>query len=202
MGSGRGNLTPQDGTLRSVEYASPPASTGIWVAVCAIGMTFAALTSALIVRRGGAPDWRHVAMPSILYLNTIVLIGSSVTLELFRRHSFAFRGIVKDSTNHQGRWLLITLGLGLLFVAGQYIAWRQLSAQGVYLASNPASSFFYVLTAAHVLHVLGGLGGLIRIARKFANLSLRRSTLDATARYWHFMDVLWIYLLLLMWAKL
>ena len=89
-----------------------------------------------------------------------------------------------------------------MFVAGQYVAWRQLSAQGLYLATNPSSSFFYVLTAAHTLHLLGGLGGLIRVIRKFGHSALRRSTLDATARYWHFMDVLWVYLLLLLWTKL
>jgi len=200
-GGGRGNLTPPQG-LRTVQYAPPPASTGIWVGIAAISMTFAALTSALIVRKGGAADWRHFTIPSILYLNTILLIASSVTLEISRRRVSAFMGSVKDSTSNPSRWLYITLGLGLLFVAGQYIAWRQLSAQGVYLASNPSSSFFYVLTAFHALHVLGGLGGLVRVIRKLGNFSLRRSTFDATSRYWHFMDVLWIYLLLLIWAKL
>jgi cytochrome c oxidase subunit 3 len=77
-----------------------------------------------------------------------------------------------------------------------------LSAEGLYLATNPASSFFYVLTAAHVLHVFGGLGGLVRVIAKLKHAVLRRSTLDATSRYWHFMDVLWIYLLLLLWFKL
>jgi cytochrome c oxidase subunit III len=90
----------------------------------------------------------------------------------------------------------------LLFVAGQYFAWRQLSAQGLYLATNPSSSFFYVFTAGHALHVLGGLGGLGRVTRKLNHLDLRRSTLDATARYWHFMGVLWVYLLVLLWMKL
>jgi len=90
----------------------------------------------------------------------------------------------------------------LLFVAGQYTAWRQLSAQGLYLGTNPSSSFFYVFTAGHALHVLGGLGGLHRVIRKMNRLDLRRSTLDATARYWHFMGVLWVYLLVLLWMKL
>ncbi|PYX94267.1 MAG: hypothetical protein DMG71_13015, partial [Acidobacteria bacterium] len=64
------------------------------------------------------------------------------------------------------------------------------------------SSFFYVFTAGHVLHLLGGLGGLGRVISKLNKLVLRRSTLDATSRYWHFMDVLWVYLLLLLWMKL
>ena len=201
-GGGRGDLNPPRGRLRAVQYAPPPASTGIWVGIAAIAMTFAALTSALIVRRGGAADWRHFTIPSILYCNTILLVASSVTLEISRRRVADFMGDIQAGLPRPVRWLHLTLGLGFLFVIGQYIAWRQLSAQGVYLASNPNSSFFYVLTAAHALHVLGGMGGLVRVIRKLGNLTLRRSTLDATSRYWHFMDVLWIYLLLLIWAKL
>jgi cytochrome c oxidase subunit III len=77
-----------------------------------------------------------------------------------------------------------------------------LSSEGLYLATNPSSSFFYVLTATHALHVLGGLGGLIYVIRKLSKSALRRSQLDATARYWHFMDVLWLYLFFLLWMKL
>jgi cytochrome c oxidase subunit III len=201
-GGGSGSLIPPQGKLRAVQYAPPPASTGIWVGIAAIAMAFAALTSALIVRKGGAADWRHFTIPSILYFNTILLVASSITLELSRRRVTDFMRGVESSLTSPARWLYVTLGLGLLFVVGQYIAWRQLGAQGVYLASNPSSSFFYVLTAFHALHVLGGLGGLVRVIRKLGDFSLRRSTLDATARYWHFMDVLWIYLLLLIWAKL
>jgi len=197
------NLVPADGELRAVqEYSPPPASTGIWVALAAISMSFAALTSALVVRKGGSLDWRHFNLPSILYLNTIVLLASSVTLEISRRRVATFMGGLRDRVSNPARWLYITLSLGLLFVAGQYMAWRQLSAQGLYLATNPSSSFFYVLTAAHALHVLGGLGGLVRVIHKLGHAVLRRSTLDATSRYWHFMDILWIYLLLLLWMKL
>jgi cytochrome c oxidase subunit 3 len=78
----------------------------------------------------------------------------------------------------------------------------QLRAQGLFLATNPNSSFFYVLTAIHALHVLGGLGGLVRVIRRMHKSILRKSTLDATAYYWHFMDGLWVYLLLLLWMKL
>jgi cytochrome c oxidase subunit III len=204
-GSGNGgwrNLVPA-GELRSVEeYAPPPASTGIWVALAAISMSFAALTSALVVRRGGAVDWRHFTLPSLLYLNTVVLLASSVTLELARRRIATFMGGLRSKAENPRRWLYVTLFLGLFFVAGQYMAWRQLSAQGLYLATNPSSSFFYVFTAAHGLHVLGGLGGLVRVIGKLKKLALRRSTLDATSRYWHFMDLLWVYLLLLLWMKL
>jgi cytochrome c oxidase subunit 3 len=111
-------------------------------------------------------------------------------------------GGLRSSVQHPASWLYVTFSLGLLFVAGQYIAWRQLSAQGLYLATNPSSSFFYVFTAGHALHVLGGLGGLGRAIRKLKRLDLRRSTFDATARYWHFMGALWVYLLVLLWMKL
>ena len=200
---GRGNLGPRGGELRAVqEYAPPPASTGVWVFVAGVSMTFAALTSALIVRKGGALDWRHFTLPSILYLNTVVLLASSVTLEIARRQVAAFMGGVKATTANPARWFYATLSLGLLFLAGQYVAWRQLSAQGLYLATNPSSSFFYVFTAAHALHLLGGLCAMGRVIRKLSLHVLKRSTLDATAHYWHFMDVLWIYLLVLLWMKL
>ena len=205
-GSGNGGwrpLVPSGGDSRSMqEYAPPPASTGIWVALAGISMTFAALTSALIVRRGGAVDWRHFTLPSILYLNSVLLLASSATLEFGRKRVAAYMGGLKETVQHPARWLYITFSLGSLFVVGQYIAWRQLSAQGLYLATNPSSSFFYVFTAGHALHVLGGLGGLGRVIRKLNHLNLRRSTLDATARYWHFMGVLWVYLLVLLWMKL
>ena len=197
------NLVPADGDLRVVQHYSPPASsTGIWVVLFAITMMFAAFTSALVVRKGASLDWRHFTLPSILYFNTLLLLVSSVTLEVSRRRVAAFMGGLRSQSESPARWLYITLSLGLLFVAGQYIAWRQLSAQGLFLATNPSSSFFYVLTAAHALHILGGLGGIIFVIRKLSQSVLRRSTLDATARYWHFMDVLWVYLLLLLWMKL
>lgn len=196
------NLVPTNGDLRVVqEYSPPPSSTGIWVVLFAITMMFAAFTSALVVRKGSSLDWRHFALPSILYFNTFILLMSSVTLEVARRRVAAFMGGLRKENENPARWLYITLFLGLLFVAGQYIAWRQLSGEGVFLATNPSSSFFYVLTATHALHVLGGLGGIIFVIRKLSQSALRRNTLVATARYWHYMDVLWIYLLLLLWMN-
>jgi cytochrome c oxidase subunit III len=210
QGSGNGgwrNLVPADGDLHRVKGSSPPpASTGIWVALAGITMTFAAFTSALIVRQGGASDWRHISLPPVLYLNTLVIIASSVTLEISRRRVANFMGGLRDhdklQTENPARWLYITLFLGLLFVAGQTFAWMQLRAQGLKLATNISYSFFYVLTVAHALHLVGGLGGLTRVIGKLNHSALRRSTLDATSRYWHFMGVLWLYLLFLLWMKL
>ena len=209
QGSGNGgwrNLTPAGGDLRQVKHSSPPpASTGIWVGLAAITMSFAAFTSAMIVRQGSAQDWHHFTLPPVLYLNTLVIIASSVTLELARRRIATFMGGPKNQAKSQenpAQWLYITLFLGLLFVAGQTFAWMQLRSQGFGLASNVSYSFFYVLTVAHALHVSGGLGGLVRVIWKLNKSDLRRSTLDATSRYWHFMGVLWLYLLLLLWMKL
>ena len=160
------------------------------------------LTSALIVRKGSSLDWQHLTLPSILYFNTVLLLGSSVALEIARRRVAAFMGGIAIPRESPARWLYITLVFGLLFVIGQYVAWARLSAEGLYLATNPSSSFFYVLTATHALHVLGGLGGLLYVIGKLRKSELRRSTLDAASRYWHFVDVLWVYLLFLLWMKL
>jgi cytochrome c oxidase subunit 3 len=205
-GAGNGgwrNLVPADGDLRKVkDYSPPPASTGIWVGLAGITMTFAAFTSALVVRQGSAPDWQHITLPPVLYLNTLIIIASSVTLEIARRRIASYMGGVKGRAEHPARWLYITLFLGLLFVAGQTFAWMQLRAQGLFLATNISYSFFYVLTVAHALHLLGGLGGLVRAIGKLNHSVLKRSTLDATSRYWHFMGALWVYLLVLLWMKL
>jgi len=197
------NLVPADGDRRlAQDYSPPPSSTAIWVVLFAITMMFAAFTSALIVRKGSSLDWRAFKLPSVLFFNTGLLLASSVSLEISRHRITAFMSSIKNQFESPARWLYVTLFLGLLFVAGQYVAWSQLRAQGLYLATNPSSSFFYVLTAIHALHVLGGLAGLSYVIRRLSKSSLRRSTLDAAARYWHFMGALWWYLLVLLWMEL
>ncbi|MGB9403152.1 MAG: cytochrome c oxidase subunit 3, partial [Candidatus Acidiferrales bacterium] len=96
-------------------------------------------------------------------------------------------------------WLYVTLALGLIFVFGQYLAWRDIAAQGMFLATSPSSSFFYLLTALHGLHVLGGVAGLIYAAHRLSRnvASAKTNALAAAAVYWHFMDILWVYLLLI-----
>jgi cytochrome c oxidase subunit 3 len=174
------------------------------VALAAIAMMFAALTSALYVREGSATDWHHIVLPPILWFNTLALIASSLALELARRRVSAFMRGQEASRSAGNLWLNLTMLLGLVFVVGQYLAWLQLRAQGFYLPTNPNSSFFYVFTGVHVIHVVGGLGGLTRVMVKFRSTKwpLRRSTIDATSYYWHFMGLLWIYLLFVLWAKL
>jgi cytochrome c oxidase subunit 3 len=169
-------------------------TTGVWVGVATISMSFAAYTSALVVRQGMGTDWLHFALPSILYLDTLLLLASSVTLELGRR----------NQASRTGTWLTATLLLGVLFLVGQVVAWRQLAGQGLFLATNPSSAFFYILTALHALHLLGGLGGLL-----YARRRLQRSgpagagpALSAASLYWHFMAVLWVLILLLLLVRL
>ena len=202
---GRGNWVPAAGKVRGVhDHSSAASRTGIWVGLAGITMMFAAFTSALIVRQGSAMDWRHLVLPPVLYLNTAVLLASSVTLEIARRRVAAFARDLEDRVGVPLCWLYLTLGLGLMFVGGQCVAWARLKAQGLYLATNPSSSFFYVLTAVHLLHMLGGLGGLTLVITRLSRRvpTLRRSTLDTASCYWHFMDVLWLYLLWLLWMRL
>jgi cytochrome c oxidase subunit 3 len=195
------NLVPTGGNSRALDDHSPQAATGIWVGLAAITMSFAAFTSALVVRQGSGTDWRHITLPPILYLNTLVLLASGVTLEVARRRVARYARGINSEIAVPLSWLFLTLSLGLLFVAGQYVAWLRLRAAGLYLSTNPTSSFFYVLTAVHALHVMGGMGGLINVISKLMRSVLRRSTLDATSYYWHFMGMLWLYLLLLLWMK-
>ena len=168
---------------------------GIWVGIFAIIMSFAALTSALLVRQGSG-EWSHIVLPSILYANTATLLLSSVTMEMSRRALARSAGV--------SAWLGITLLLGLSFVAGQYLAWRHLAAQGLYLATNPNSSFLYVFTGMHALHLLGGIAVLVYLLSRVigGRTSLRHHLLDNTAIYWHFMGGLWLYLLFVISSRL
>jgi cytochrome c oxidase subunit 3 len=96
-----------------------------------------------------------------------------------------------------------TVLLGLAFVAGQYLAWRNLAAQGLYLATNPNSSFFYLLTGVHALHVLGGITALLYLFIQLAvQKSVGRNLLRGVVVYWHFMAALWLYLLVVICVRL
>ncbi|HEY6804987.1 MAG TPA: heme-copper oxidase subunit III [Pyrinomonadaceae bacterium] len=171
---------------------------GMWVALASIAMLFTALSSAYIVRAGSSNDWVSLTMPRVLLLSTAILLASSVTLELARRNLKA------ASFNGYARWILITMLLGLSFLGTQLLAWRALARQGVYLVSNPHSSFFYLLTAAHAVHLIGGLLALIflwirtLVKREVKVTVTGQAAADAVSIYWHFMDGLWIYLFLLL----
>lgn len=171
---------------------------GMWVALASIAMMFTALSSAYIVRAASSDDWVPLAMPRVLLLSTALILVSSITLEFSRRN------LKSSSFGGYGRWLLITMLLGLGFLASQLVAWKQLARQGVYLVSNPHSSFFYLLTAAHAVHLIGGLLALIflwvrsRFTTDLKVTARRQASADAVTIYWHFMDALWIYLFLLL----
>jgi len=192
---------PSSGTRRIKPIDPQSQSTGIWVGLAAITMTFAAFTSAMVVRQGSANDWRHFSFPIILYFNTAALIASSVTLQIARRRFAILSGDTVDRASVT-RALYGTAVLGCAFVLGQYAAWQQLRSEGLYLASAPSSSFFYVFTVLHALHVIGGLLGLTYVIRKLSHGILRASTLSAASQYWHFMGLLWIYLLILLRMKI
>jgi cytochrome c oxidase subunit 3 len=174
-------------------------STAIALAMLSILMFFMVLAASfLVLRVENLHTWSGVRIPWILWVNTVVLLASSATLELARR-----KLQVDSLRGFRQMWAMTTL-LGLVFVGGQVIAWRQLAAQGVYLTSRLASSFFYVFTALHAAHLLGGICALLYVGlRKFETASISRSAAaEVTSYYWHFMDGLWLFLLVLLYFGL
>ena len=167
---------------------------GLWLLLTGVTMLFAGLSSAYIVLRG-VPSWQNVAVPSVLWLNTFVLLASSVTMEGTRRR------IREGRLEATRTWITLTVVLGLAFLVGQIVAWRELVAAGIYLPSTLHSSFLYVLTGTHAVHLVGGIGGLIYVWRETLRHRYTRSDHEPIvlcATYWHFMDGLWVYLLLLL----
>ena len=172
---------------------------GMWLALAAILMMFTALSSAYIVRAASSGDWTRLQMPRILLLSTGLILISSITMEAARRKW-------QDANVHDpGILLLTTIVFGLGFLGCQIVAWRQLVRQGIYVASNPHSSFFYLFTAAHAIHLLGGLTALVYVTLRRRSawtnqeaLCRTKASADAVTIYWHFMDFLWIYLFVLL----
>ena len=170
--------------------------TALVVGIVAILMFFMALASAYIVRRGSSGDWTPIHIPPILWVNTVILLASSATLELARRK------LAKGDLGAFRKLWVVTTILGVLFLAGQYAGWRQLEAQGIFIATNPASSFFYIFTGAHAVHLFGGVAALLFVAvRKFERAKISRAAAaEVASYYWHFMDALWVFLLALIYV--
>ncbi len=167
--------------------------TGMTIALAGILMFFMALVSAYIVRKDMPNSaWIPLEVPRILWLNTLILIASSFTLA--RAHN---RFTAKDEEGFRHWWATTTV-LGVLFVAGQILAWRQLAAQGLFLATNPSSSFFYVFTGAHGVHLLGGILALLYVQFRATRKVARGTAIEVVSMYWHFMDGLWVFLFLLL----
>jgi cytochrome c oxidase subunit 3 len=176
---------------------------GAWATLVVVVVTFTVLTGVYILRAVGADKWETFRVPFASWIGTAALLCSSLTVELVRR------SLKRHELAAYRRWTLATLGFGLAFLGSQFAAWRELAAQGLYLATNPHSSFFYLLTATHALHLLVGLVALAYLFAKRepqqedrTSARNRAAMTDAVAIYWHLMGVLWGYLfVLLFWWK-
>jgi len=180
-------------------------------------MFFVAVASAFFVVRANGHfdaysryinDWLPTAIPSILWLNTAVLVISSATAEIARRSMFhehdimdEWFGLGRPTSRRATLWLSITLVFGSLFLAGQWTAWHQLGIAHVHFGSNSSSKFFYLFTVMHAVHLLLGIMALITAivglqrSRQFAS---RQILVDVTVWYWHAMGVLWLLLFALL----
>jgi cytochrome c oxidase subunit 3 len=206
-GFGGGNFDepgygPHDNSGSDPERWATPLSayrTVVLFAIFSILSVFATLTHILESRWGHSKDWVSIPLPPILYLNTVILLLSSLTMELARPSAGA------QASRRCARWLYVTLLLGLAFVGGQLIAWRAFVSRGLYLASNPGSFFFYLLTAAHGFHLLGGILAMAYVVlfnSRLARGHKLRTAVGSVALYWHFMDGLWLYLLVLLFVTI
>jgi cytochrome c oxidase subunit 3 len=185
--------------LKSDSFIGNRYRIGMLVSLASIVMLFTSLSSAYIVRSGLIYDWFPLAVPRVMFGSTALILLSSVSIEIARRK------LKQSLADSYSRYLLLTSFLGLGFLVSQLIAWRQLAQQGIYISSHPHSSFFYLLTGAHAVHVAGGLLALgflwLRSRRRLDETRLiakRQAVADAVSIYWHFMDALWIYLFLLL----
>ena len=199
------------------------ARVGLWIVLIAVGLLFAGLTVVYMARQGFLPlgeaeahpvhGWGKVRLPNrLLVLNTVVLLISSLTMEALRRASRQAVALVQVKSipgvslgeEKTRPWLATTVGLGLLFLAGQLQAWRMLAQRGFYMATNPSSSFTYLLTGTHAVHLAGGIVALLWVGllswRK-QGAEQRSIRIEMLAWYWHFMGLLWVYVLgLLEWG--
>lgn len=193
---------------------------GLACGIATVCMVFISLTSAYIVRQGlptfdGASnsyvrDWGRVDLPWLLLaINTAVLLLSSVTIELARRQAAMQAALapvqsipgVSLGAEKSFPWLGITALLGVGFLSGQWLAWSELHARGFFVSTNPSSSFAFLLTIVHAVHLAGGMIALIWAASAsllHKPIEARRIVVDITAWYWHFMLVLWVYVFALL----
>jgi cytochrome c oxidase subunit III len=164
----------------------------LYLLLVSSAVVFLALVTAFLMRRSGAADWVTIPKPRILWVNTVLLVVSSVCVELARE-----RLKLRDRVDFN-RWWTAATGLGVLFLAGQALAWQQLRAAGLFIASSPSAAFFYVLTATHAAHVVGAVAALVYVevqAVRFRLGPAKRTGIDVTAVFWHFLDAMWLCLM-------
>jgi cytochrome c oxidase subunit 3 len=202
IGGGGGKLPPaggdDDGDSGKRRGPQRPSSrryaTAIVIAIVSIVMFFMAMASAYIYLRANSNRWVPLHLPWIIWVNTALLLLSSGAMEIARR-----RLALADVARFRKLWAVATT-LGVLFLIGQLVAWRQFVLAGFYVSTNQASSFFYIFTGLHGLHLLGGICALLYVSfRKFEKAKVSRAVAaEVASYYWHFMDGLWIFLLALL----
>ncbi|MCC9138290.1 heme-copper oxidase subunit III [Pontibacter silvestris] len=170
-----------------------PLKFSLWLIIISIIMMFAAFTSAYIVRREEG-NWLEFDLPSILLINTVVIVLSSVTMQL------AHNSAKSNNLQTLKLMLLLTLGLGIAFLVGQWYGWSELVHNNVYFGgstSNPAGSFLYVLTGVHGFHIITGLIFVLIVlmsSMKYKVHSKNMLRIQLCTIYWHFLGGLWLYL--------
>lgn len=165
----------------------------MWLAIAGITMMFMALTSAYIVRKASG-NWLEFTLPSMFFISTGIIMLSSATLHI------SYKSFLNRNAKAYRFFLLMTFVLGLLFVVTQYLGWKDMEEMGVYLTGNPSGSFVYAISGFHVAHVLGGMAALSvalihAFFLKFKVTKKRKTRFQLVTHYWHFVDILWIYLL-------
>ncbi|MBR9999723.1 MAG: cytochrome c oxidase subunit 3 [Cyclobacteriaceae bacterium] len=162
----------------------------VWLFIATIVMLFAALTSAYLVKQGEG-NWLHFEIPDMFWVTSVVIILSSISMQ------FAYISAKKDNISWIRGCLLITMVLGLAFLAGQYLSWGELVRQDVFFVGNPAGSFIYVLTGLHAVHLISGiifLAIVLYSAFKYRIHAKNLNSLEMSVTYWHFLGGLWLYL--------
>lgn len=171
----------------------PAQKFALWVGIGSIVMMFAAFTSAYVVRRSSG-NWLEFKLPDIFFLNTAVIVLSSLTLH------YSYNAFKKGNEKWYKGLLVTTFLLGILFVVLQYKGWQAMTAIGATFTINPSSSFVYVISGLHAAHVLGGLAALLvamvhAFVLPFKPTIRRKQRFELVCQYWHFVDVLWLYLI-------
>ena len=205
-GKGDGGY-PDGGDLPRFSAADEPETPFIdkskfiaWFLLLAVGMTFAGLLGAyLMIATNRAAEWKPFALPVQVWISTLLILLSSVT------YARSKRSIDKDNYLGARNWLVATTVLGATFVSSQFIVWLELTSRGFYMQGNPYAGFFYILTAAHLVHVAGGIVALGAILLKSwrpsvneADRTRRKDLARSVGWYWHFMGGLWVILFLML----